>query len=96
MICGDTLAGVVSGGEGCARPTLPGLYSDVPYYLNWIKNNMRNYNATTYNYRQLASTSKKDNAGNTSPNVNATLSFCSLSTAYALLSFLSLRISNRV
>ncbi|KAG7190313.1 hypothetical protein KM043_006429 [Ampulex compressa] len=36
MVCNGVLTGIVSGGEGCASPRLPGVYSDVYYYENWI------------------------------------------------------------
>lgn len=38
MICDGILTGIVSGGAGCAEPLLPGVYTDVFYYLNWILN----------------------------------------------------------
>jgi len=40
MVCNGTLTGIVSGGQGCAEPLLPGVYADVFHYLDWILNNV--------------------------------------------------------
>ena len=37
MVCNGKLAGVVSAGEGCGYPKLPGIYADLRVYLNWIE-----------------------------------------------------------
>lgn len=36
MICNGVLMGIVSAGEGCARPRLPGIYTEVLYFKHWI------------------------------------------------------------
>lgn len=36
LICNGVLTGIVSGGKGCAHPRLPGVYSDVYHYRDWL------------------------------------------------------------
>lgn len=36
MVCNGILTGVVSGGQGCAVPGYPGVYSDVFFFRRWI------------------------------------------------------------
>lgn len=37
MVCNNILTGIVSAGDGCAVPLLPGVYSNVFYYKDWVQ-----------------------------------------------------------
>ncbi|KAL6259697.1 anionic trypsin [Pogonomyrmex barbatus] len=48
LLCNGTQVGIVSWGEGCARPNSPGVYSRVDFYLEWLNETIVQNRAPKY------------------------------------------------
>ncbi|XP_032672461.1 trypsin-1-like [Odontomachus brunneus] len=55
LMCNGTQVGIVSWGEGCARPNTAGVYSRVDFYLDWVNETIQRNGVSKYSFRPVTS-----------------------------------------
>ncbi|XP_011062234.1 PREDICTED: trypsin eta [Acromyrmex echinatior] len=53
LLCNGTQVGIVSWGEGCARPNTAGVYSRVDFYLQWLNETIIQNRAAEYSFQNI-------------------------------------------
>ncbi|XP_018302414.1 trypsin isoform X1 [Mycetomoellerius zeteki] len=53
LLCNGTQVGIVSWGEGCARPNTAGVYSRVDFYLQWLNETIVQNGAAKYSFQNI-------------------------------------------